>query len=146
MRLLKIYLSCLAATFILLLVAELCLFVPKTEAVYGAEHVEERTGGLVAVDLDTGIVTEYRRGLLFERYFPQEQFEMKTQDSVASSCKNWYTTYVYRVDARGNIEIAVEKQAWGWLWFPFACGGLLFSVVQLYEACKKRRAERSLKQ
>lgn len=139
MRWLKVYLYCLVGSLLLFVVLELSFFIPKSQAVSGAEYIEERQGGLIAVDLDTRVVTEYRRGLLLGRYFPQEQLEMKMQDSVTSSCQNWYTTYVYRVDTQGNIQIQMEKRAWGWLWTPFACSIILLFIVRVYQLCAARR-------
>ena len=139
MRWLKVYLYCLIGSLLLFVVLELSLFIPKSQAVSGAEYIEERQGGLIAVDLDTRVVTEYRRGLLLERYFPQEQLEMKTQDSVTSSCQNWYTTCVYQVDTQGNIQIQMEKRAWGWLWAPCVCSIILLLIVRVYQLCAARR-------
>lgn len=123
---------------------ELSLFMPKEQAVRGAETMDVQTGGLVTVDLDSGTVTEYRRGLLLERYFAQEQLNLNPQASLTSANKNWDTNYVYQVDARGNITIVMEKLVWTWLWCPAACGIIGMLTVSLYQDWKTHRKNKGM--
>lgn len=110
----------------------------------GGDHGRAETGGLVTVDLDSGTVTEYRRGLLLERYFVQEQLNLNPQASLTSANKNWYTNYVYQVDAWGNITIVMEKLVWTWLWCPATCSIIGMLTVSLYQDWKIRRKNKGM--
>ena len=80
----RIWFRYLLIVLVVMLGIELCLFMPKEQVVREIETVDEQTGGLVTVDLDTRQITVYRRGLILPRYFPQEPNEtgQRNQDLI----------------------------------------------------------------
>ena len=78
----RIWFRYLLIVLVVMLGIELCLFMPKEQVVREIETVDEQTGGLVTVDLDTRQITVYRRGLILPRYFPQERLQMKPDKEI----------------------------------------------------------------
>lgn len=134
----RIWFRYLLIVLVVMLGIELCLFMPKEQVVREIETVDEQTGGLVTVDLDTRQITVYRRGLILPRYFPQERLQMKPDKEIKTSFQNWYTLYIVKVDAKGQIRIADMRRSFGWLWYP-----LTFSYFLSYSAQRKAIDEES---